>query len=325
MKFLPDRVAAFAIAAMGALGLHPAWAQAGDSSAGRCRIAASGTAARLNKTLNVDEFRIRYATEGPDALADATDANGNGIPDAIDDLVIQLTTARSVYVDVLGLRHPLRQPRYRMAEAINVSVMAMAQGNGLAFDEVSREKSQDGTGQEACALSFAVNSRLQPHRNITPAHELLHLFQYGYAMFKTRWYLEGMTRWMETAFVDNGVVDRDALRTPYARCEDVFASASSASPYWRAKARAAGRSGAVQIPPALFARTYVNGQRVFSSPVFEGGRFAVPVLEALQKLSAEVAAQNGLARYNWPEDTQRSDRFDAQICQAVEALAGTLR
>ena len=320
MKFLPDRLAAVVIAAMGAVGLHPAWAQAADSSAGRCRVASSGTAVRLNKTLNVDEFRIRYATEGPDALADATDANGNGIPDAIDDLVIQLTTARAVYVDVLGLRHPLRQPRYRTAEAINVSVMAMAQGNGLAFDEVSREKSRDGGGGEACALSFAVNSRVQPSHNITPAHELFHLFQYGYAMFKTRWYLEGMTRWMETAFVDNRVVDRDALGTRYARCEEVFASGPSASPYWRTKARATGRSGAVQIPPALLARTYVNGQRVFSSPVFEGGRFALPVLEALQKLSAEVAAQNGLPLYNWPEDTQRSNRFDAQICQTIEAL-----
>ena len=325
MKFLPDRLAAVAIAAVGTVGLQPAWAQAADSSAGRCRVTASGTAARLNRTLSVDEFRIRYATEGPDALADSTDANGNGVPDVIDDLVIQLTTARSVYVDVLGLRHPLRQPRYRLAGAINVSVMAMAQGNGLAFDEVSRENPQDSAGGGDCALSFAINSHLQPSRNITPAHELFHLFQYGYAMFKTRWYLEGMTRWMETAFVDNSAVDRDALRTRYARCEDVFASPLSASPYWRMKARAAGRNGSARIPPVLLARTYVNGQRVFSSPVFEGGRFALPVLEALQKLSAEVAAQNGLPLYNWPEDMQRSNRFDAQICQTAEALGSAPR
>lgn len=325
MKIRPGHLAAVAVAAIGILALRLAWAQGADSSPGRCRASASGMQTRLNRTLNVDEFRIRYATEGPDALADATDANGNGIPDAIDDLAIQLTTARTVYTDVLGLRHPLRQPRYRLAEAINVFVMAMEQGNGLAFDEVSREKPLGGAAGGDCALSFAVNSRLQPSRNITPAHELFHLFQYGYAMFKTRWYLEGMTRWMETAFIDNSVVDRDALRTRHARCEDVFGSPLSASPYWRMKARAAGRSGAVQIPPALFSRTYVNGRRVFDSPVFEGGRFALPALEALQKLSADVAVQNGLPLYNWPEDVQKSNRFDALICESIEALGNAPR
>lgn len=295
-------------------------AQAADSAAGRCRVNASGMHARLARTLNVEEFRIHYATEGPDALSETADANGNGVPDAIDDLVIQLTTARTVYTEVLGLRHPLRQPRYTAAGAIDVFVMAMEKGNGLAFDEVTREQPRDGGAASECVLSFAVNSRLQPSRNITPAHELFHLFQYGYAMFKTRWYLEGMTRWMETAFIDNTVVDRDAQRTGVARCEDAYANPLSASPYWRAKARATGQRGAVQIPPALASRTYASGQRVFANSVFEGGLFAPTALEALQKLSAKVAVQNGLPLYNWPEDVQKSTRFDGAICQAVEAL-----
>jgi len=43
-------------------------------------------------------------------------------------------------------------------------------------------------------------NRLDPTNNSTPAHELFHLYQYGYALFKQRWYLEGMAKWMETVF-----------------------------------------------------------------------------------------------------------------------------
>ena len=66
----------------------------------------------LDRMHPADEFRIFYALTGPDALPDRTDINSNGVPDRIDNVALQLTTARSVYVDVLKLRHPLKGPRY---------------------------------------------------------------------------------------------------------------------------------------------------------------------------------------------------------------------
>ncbi len=72
-------------------------------------------------------------------------------------------------------------------------------GNGLAFDRVAAETMSDGR-KLPCGLKFVLNAALEPARNITPAHEFFHLYQYGYAVFKQKWYLEG-----------NGAMDREQL------------------------------------------------------------------------------------------------------------------
>ncbi len=72
---------------------------------------------------------------------------------------------------------------------INVYVLQLPKGNGLAFDRVAAETMSDGR-QLPCGLKFVLNAALEPARNITPAHEFFHLYQYGYAVFKQKWYLE---------------------------------------------------------------------------------------------------------------------------------------
>jgi hypothetical protein len=188
-----------------------AWAQTAPEEAGQCKRMVFDRLKGLNHSLSVDEFRISYATEGPDAVTDLSDANRNGMPDVIDDLATQLTTARVVYSDVLGLQHPLKRPRYRLATAVNVFVVKMERGNGLAFDEVVDETTRKGTPGLGCSIKIFVNSNLRPSKNISPAHELFHLYQYAYTMFKTRWYLEGMARWVETALTSDDTAKRSKL------------------------------------------------------------------------------------------------------------------
>lgn len=295
-----------------------AMAQEGIRSSNRCRAGAE-MASRLDQTLSVDEFRIRYALQGPDALADTSDADRNGVPEAIDNMVTQLRAARTLYTETLGLRHPLQQPRYGLASAIDVFVVAMDRANGLAFDEVSYEKLPDGRQAASCAVSIFVSSRIQSNRNVTPAHELFHLFQYGYAMFKSRWYLEGMTRWMETAFIGDEVVNRDAERGGRARCEEATGSGPSSSPYWRTLAQT--KAGPVVLPNDLSTRTYTDGRRVFARSIFQGGTFARIALDELHRLSLETAVVTSLPAYNWPESVQRSNRFDAMICASMSNIA----
>jgi hypothetical protein len=77
----------------------------------------------LDRKLVVDEFRIYYSLSGEDALPDVADVNRNSIPDRIDNIALQLVTARKLFVDVLKLRHPLQGPRYKdQAKFIEVHV-----------------------------------------------------------------------------------------------------------------------------------------------------------------------------------------------------------
>ena len=52
---------------------------------------------------------------------------------------------------------------------------------------------------------MALNCKLDPIKNITPAHETFHLVQYGATYFKNSWFLEGMARWSEHALAREGL------------------------------------------------------------------------------------------------------------------------
>lgn len=292
--------------------IMPAASWAASTGRKLCHVSRTAMTSSLDKVLNIDEFRIRYATKGPDALVYQADENRNGIPDVIEDLAIQLTAARDYYVAVLGLKHPLRQHRYRRAQTVDVLVQRL-QKSGRAFENVTA-----GADDSDCALTMALGAHLQFDRNVTPAHELFHLFQYGYAMFKVGWYLEGMARWMEGAFTDRGApIPTSSGPAPAVRCTDVLGEGYSASRFWRSKAQAMAPSRAKPLPRTLRSRTYSNGQKVIANPAFSGG-IVRPTLEALQHLSAEVSARNSIAAYDWPESMQTSGRFDQDICRAVE-------
>ncbi len=279
----------------------------------RCYAIASGTP--LDKVLAVDEFRIRYTLNGPDAPVDRDDANHNGIPDVIENIGIQLVIARAVYRDLLGLRPPLDQPRYAQAHGIDVLVRRMNGVNGLSYDEVTRRGA--GSPSSACALTISLTNDLRFDRNPSPAHELFHLYQYGYALFKRAWYLEGMARWIESAFV--GPSGPAASGAPSGTCSDVATRSYDAADFWRALAQRTG--GTIRYPAVLRGQTYVDGRPVLEVPVFPGGGAIRPWLEALDRASGTVAARDALPRYAVPEAVQKSPRYDGTICQAVERAA----
>lgn len=135
----------------------------------------------------VDDFHIYYSLQGKDALRYPQDSTGDGVPDVIKDIGRQLQAAQYLYTSRLGLRSPLRQKIYAQARQINLYLLALPKGHGLAFDRVAAETMSDGTALP-CGLKIVLNAGLQPARNVTPAHELFHLYQYGYAVFKQRWY-----------------------------------------------------------------------------------------------------------------------------------------
>lgn len=263
-------------------------------------------------------FQIHYATSGAQKLGSLHDSDKNGIPDVIDDLILQLQAAEQLYSGSLGLTPPLRQPRYSKANHINVFVVSIKKGNGLAFDEVIDDrKEKDGFGV-GCAIRMYVSRDLKPSRNVTPAHELFHLYQYGYAMFKRSWYLEGLARLLEDPFVGERRRGQAAQSSAPIECHDVFSESYSASRFWRRRSESLSLE-AIDIPNDLLSLRYVDGTPVFKEPRINSGRFASLVLKSLQRASARAAETENLPLYRWPEKIQRSSRFDHKMCAAIES------
>lgn len=269
----------------------------------------------LSHTVEQGEFKLWYATQGKHALPHSQDLNGNGVPDRIDDLLLQLQAAEDFYSDVLSLTPPLLQPRYVQARNINVYVLAMRKGNGLAFHEPVQSRASRNADSEPCGLRVYVSNQLDPSRNLTPAHELFHLYQYGYAMFKRPWYLEGMARLMETAFAGPGRLQRyQQASMGSASCETVTAETYSAVRFWWEQQDA---EAAIEIPISLSGLRYSNGMPVFTNDSFHHGNMVKQVLKEMKALSRSAAESLGLPDYRWPAHLQNSKDFDASMCQAV--------
>lgn len=282
-----------------------------------CPTVSFAALSELDRTMRTDEFAIHYTLRGSHAIVDQTDRNGNRQPDVIDDLALQLTTARTLYSQSFGLRHPLQQPRYAPARQINVFVLKLEKGNGLAFDEVVGER----VHQEIlpCALRLFVGNNLRFNRNVTAAHELFHLYQYGYSMFKSRWYLEGMARWVELAFREERAGELHSAASPRLACEDVYASGYTASAFWAQHAQLfQGRANVV--PDALSALRYSDGSRVLREGGLPASQFLLPTLRAMAVASAAASEVENLPPYRWPEKLQTSDQFDSLICDAVRQV-----
>lgn len=267
---------------------------------------------RLEKTHVVDDFYIYYSLQGKDALRYPQDSTGDGVPDVIKDIGRQLQAAQYLYTSLLGLRSPLRQKIYAQARQINLYLLALPKGHGLAFDRVAAETMSDGTALP-CGLKIVLNAGLQPARNVTPAHELFHLYQYGYAVFKQKWYLEGMARWMENAF--RPAEKRIAPSAELPACESNFSRGYNAAAFWASYAQHA--FPAIILPNKVLAYRYVDGSPVFKLQSLPGGEMLRPFFQQLAQSSAGISREMKLANTRWTEKQQRDGQFNSLICQAL--------
>ena len=193
-------------------------------------------------------------------------------------------------------------------------MLQLPKGNGLAFDRVAAETMSDGR-QLPCGLKFVLNAALEPARNITPAHEFFHLYQYGYAVFKQKWYLEGMARWMENSFK---APEKNTWRlSPLPHCDSNFTRGYNAANYWASFAQA--HFADVAIPAAAQRFRYSDGSPVLIAQEVKGGAMLAPFFNQLAQGSAAQSRQLNQANIRWSEAQQRSPQFNEAICQALAA------
>ena len=256
-------------------------------------------------------FTLYYTTVGDDALSDARRQNAHAPPLRIVDIARQLQAAQQFYVKDLQLRSPLKQPIFQRAKQISVFILDL-KGNGRAFDKVAHETFADGK-PTPCGLKIMLSNRLDPTKNPTPAHELFHLYQYGYALFKQRWYLEGMAKWMETVFKPDEPVSI-AMNAPI-DCTAWYSQSYNAAIFWQGIANHYSN-----IPVTLGPMTYSNQQPVFKKSVFNGGAMAASLLTALSQQSRRLTQQYQRPMREWSEKQQHQPQDNETICRVVNQL-----
>ncbi|PQO36585.1 hypothetical protein C5Y97_11365 [Blastopirellula marina] len=273
---------------------------------------------RLDQTFVAGKFRIFYCLEGPSAVP-ADDADQSGVPDRVEDVARQLNVAYRLFCEVLKFPDPLASERYPGVTCIQVS-LRQSKSNGTAFDESGRARAIPEGQPGERALSIAISNRVDPQKNVTPAHEFFHLIQYGATYFKNRWYLEGMTRWAEHAVSSGGLGDvRYPAEGPWPQSEshqnELTQLAYDAEfVLWNPIAQATDPSGRLPDSAAmreLAAVRYSDGKPVLADMNLRGYEVMREILLELGKLD-DVAFQE-LGYQSWSEANQKSKQNDPYI------------
>lgn len=224
----------------------------------------------------------------------------------------QLVTAHSIYQTSLGLTSPLKKQRYKKAHAIRV-IMAPIKNNGLSFDEVITDHNTN-----KCYVAIKIKSTLK-HTNVTPAHELFHIYQSSYFMFKNKWLTEGTAQWSEY-LLNEGSAKKTITSLPQTRTEleTVLKLSYDASAMWARLFQLIDNQSTLQIPHHIKKNLYTDNEYIIKDSRAYGTNFIQILFESLEEQSKQAANDKGLSIYNWKEADQKSPTNNPYIWQAVQ-------
>nr|WP_282463927.1 peptidase MA family protein [Acinetobacter pittii] len=269
----------------------------------------------------MNNLRIFYTTSGDNALIFQQDKNLNHIPDYVENIAIQANTTRKAW-SVLGYQDPLNSPRYKNnVQYIDIQIQKL-DGLGLAYDEPHRH-SNNPLKKNACALIILISNNIP---NLTTdssliAHELFHLYTYGYTMFKQPWLTESLAAWSE------GIIRKDKFGTYGQRNlpkneEDfdkyILQRTYRTSQLWNRLSTLVDTSdGKLFLPSSLIKQRYTDGQPVFQDQYLKGTVFMKKFLENLRRQDQQISILNNWNLYHWKEIDQNSAHFNTQILDAL--------
>lgn len=285
--------------------------------------------AALPETHVDGRIRAHFATTGEHAV-ETTDRNRNGIPDQVEDGVIQTRAAWLLLIDGLGFPDPFQSPRYEGVAFLDIHFLCRETlgSNGVAYDEIQRlghRGDPDGTR----SLCFDVATTVRPTENLTPAHELFHIIQNSSTYFKNRWFTEGTARWSEYALGKGGL--GEGLRGGWPPRETVLSrldemAYEAARLFWEPLTLSVDKRGqipAARVPAALKTMRHTDGSPVLKDLQWHGWEVIRDIIIALGTADKIAAAERGLI--HWPEDEQKSPRNTPFILRTVEEVAARQR
>ncbi len=241
-----------------------------------------------------------------------------------DDLERQLNAANLLYRDVLGLTPPLLMPRYQRANFIMVILRADQSRGGQAYDEVVRSPTVPD-----CHIRMALGGQVNAAENLTPAHELFHLYQNAHMMFKQGWVHEGLARWSESLFREaaqrGGAQEGIPLPVNAEALEAVMQASYGAATFWQRLFYLLDSQGSRSIQKELHDKRYHDGSQVVAASEFYGHAFLPLLFASLNEAGATLAHQEQWPVYGWAEAEQRSLRHNRVILSAIHDAVSTYK
>ncbi|MBB5445339.1 MULTISPECIES: hypothetical protein [unclassified Paraburkholderia] len=266
-------------------------------------------------------IRVFYTRSGESQIVDQTDANSNGVPDYVENVARQADAARKAF-NLLGFRDPLESARYRAASYIDIN-LGLNSGNGLAYSEPSTYSAvpqRDG----ACSIRIDISSKLDkfPGSWSVVAHELFHLYQYGYTEFKRSWLLEPTANWAERVIRVGSLNPAPGAARPLpasmAEMQSQVFTQSFPYDFWSRLASLIDESDEdMHLPNDLRYATYTDGTLIFRDGFVRGFSFLSTVFQSLEAESTIVSNLNGWPPYLWGAN-QSSESHDVRILKVIQ-------
>ncbi len=271
-------------------------------------------------------IRVFYAIDGKSAVPSA-DKDASGIPDHVEDVAKQVWAAHRLFCSVLEFPDPLTSERYPGVNCIQVSLRERGEiggGNGKAFENSQRARPIPEGKPDDRAIVISMGSHVEGLKNITPAHEMFHLIQYGATYFKKSWYLEGQARWSEHALAKEGLGDvKYSPKGPWpqepANLTKLFGMSYDAEfVLWNPIAKKTDAKGTLpqkRLDKELTELCYSDGSPVLKDLDLTGANIMREILIELGKM--DDVAYKELGYESWSEENQQSPKNDRYMYQAI--------
>ncbi|RZF55626.1 peptidase MA family protein [Acinetobacter halotolerans] len=276
---------------------------------------------QLNKVYyGKNKIRIFYTTQGDNAIKDKTDHNQNNIPDYIENIAIQTETVMQAW-DALGYQNPLQSPRYKSAKYIDIHIQKLS-GLGIAYSKAHLH-TNNPLKENKCALIISLSNNITNFttQSSVAAHELFHLYIYGYTMFKPKWLNEGLAAWSE-GIIRKGKTgaygDKDLPKTKKELEQDFLQRSYQASKVWSSITILTDQSnGKLLLPNNILEKKYTDGQPVFQDHYLKGTIFIQKFLQNLGKEDKHLSKTNHWQPYSWKDSTQKSQIYNKNIISVL--------
>ncbi|MFZ2407419.1 MAG: hypothetical protein WAW41_19965, partial [Methylobacter sp.] len=264
------------------------------------------------------QFRFFFTCNGNQySPADLTDSDADGIPDYIIHILHQLLVAYTILVEALGFRDLLTDGIFHTqgARYIDVYLNDIAVERGLASATVydSAPNILINTAFNGKSLKLVLHRGLHAG-TVTPAHELLHLFQFSYVPFNNMWFMEGLARWGQRLMQTGNAKMEPLPATPVA-LETLFKKWHDAEFFWNRLAALCSIQGYFTLPASL-----ANCEIPVNTKWTDGAFMRVFLQQCESSVAQMLIEQDSRdlpSHGNWSREEKRSANNNRFILKAI--------
>lgn len=229
-----------------------------------------------------------------------------------EDIANQIRSAEIIYDEMFNVKGINYGDRYDNVKQVFVFIKPMNKYNGLVLS-----RSVGGVFEEGgCVLRMNINKNIS-NRNLTPAHELFHLYHFSITSINRPWLREGLARWAMHTF-SGELYSEDVLPENMEQMKNVFKKSYAASSFWTRLVLLLDRSSDLHINHLNEFPEYVDGSTIVRGDTVVGGRFVKDLFFELSERNMELSKTFGV---EWFRNKNNNDIQDEVIFESIKKVA----